>query len=185
MIHQDLYLHEMTGWRALLTDSQRCVGVHLSATVESHLVKIVFRDVGIASHRDQFASRTVDHLADLVINDVADPEIVGDRSLLLVGLFPEQAAASGVPILRFADLGIEAYACAAERNDSSLYRALSFGFVGIMDVLQTLRTNQQGYFCLDPLTASELWSFYNARHSLHVLQHLTSALPAPATRSLN
>ena len=70
---------------------------------------------------------------------------VGDRCLLLAGLFPEQALKKNVSLQYFVGIGKHAYhhiylrENAGEQLDPELFKKLSLNFVGLMDVLHTMR----------------------------------------------
>lgn len=83
---------------------------------------------------------------------------VGDRCLILAGLFPEQAERRRVRLSYFVDLGRTAYGEVAEgaaRPTAGLFLSLAEGFVRLADVLHALRGGT-GPAGLTPLEAAEL-----------------------------
>src|SRR3569833_1614669 len=85
---------------------------------------------------------------------------VGDKCLLYSGLFPERAARRRVKVSYFVDLGRSAYQHLSGRlghDAATLYQRLAYTFVGLMDVLQTMRELGQQQARPDPLRAYELW----------------------------
>lgn len=69
---------------------------------------------------------------------------VGDHCLVLSGLFPERILRKNVSLNYFINIGKQAYKIVATHNlllayDADLFHKLSDNFVGLMDVLHTMR----------------------------------------------
>jgi hypothetical protein len=162
-------------WYALLTEAKAetksCVGQEL----EAYLVFMLLRYVG----RPELAHRCLanEYLECLLrTGEMRHDNLrdVGDQCLLFAGLFPEFAERQQVAVSNFVRLGASAYRRLAEDGDP-LFLALSNEFVGVMDLLQTMREIGDGYPCLDPITAHQLWQDTGSMHAWRIL---TEALPA-------
>lgn len=93
---------------------------------------------------------------------------VGDQCLLFAGLFPHAAERKLVKISYFVDLGRSAYASiSCDTND--LFRLLAYQFVGLMDVLQSIRPHPD----LLPLEAYDQWIEVGSQRALRILQEYT------------
>lgn len=96
---------------------------------------------------------------------------VGDRCLLLSGLFPMLVERRLVKVSYFVRLGQTAYH-AVSKKQNDLYELLSNQFVPMMDVLQSLRHAE-----LSPMYAYELWNETGSQHALNALKKTLNGLP--------
>jgi hypothetical protein len=137
-------------WQSLVLDAEMSCGLHFDENIEHYLVITL-------DHYTQ-----ANHLASTVIaldflNAVEKSgtygreqlRTVGDQCLLLSGLFPERAKRKNVSLNYFIGLGKEAYNLVAAQHprsvliDEALFYNLSVNFVGLMDVLHTMRYLKQ------------------------------------------
>jgi hypothetical protein len=93
---------------------------------------------------------------------------VGDQCLLMAGLFPQLAEKKLVKISYFVNLGRSAYTSISDRTND-LFGLLSFQFVALMDVLQSIRSYPE----LLPLEAYEQWQEVGSERALKILQSYT------------
>jgi hypothetical protein len=97
---------------------------------------------------------------------------VGDQCLIVAGLFPHLAEKRHVKISYFVDIGRTAYSTvSATAHD--LYWSLAYQFVGLMDVLQSIRP----YSDLLPLEAYEQWNELGSQRALQILQQYAKGMP--------
>jgi len=179
----DLLLHPTSTaqWHALVTEAQKAAHQHLEETLESYLVFLLMRYVT----EPALASRI---LAIEYLNGVhtegrerrSKLRDVGDQCLLYSGLFPQRADRLRVKISYFVNLGRSAYAevsSTARENPGDLYEQLAESFVGLMDILQTLRDLGSQQACLTPLNAIELWRDTGSDHARRTLEKTSKGTP--------
>ncbi|PJD91591.1 MAG: hypothetical protein CK424_06075 [Legionella sp.] len=142
---KNLILHptDISQWYALVTEAQMASRVNLTENSESYLVFLLQR----FSHSPQLLDSTVavDFLNSMhgstrhQIEHLID---VGDRSLLLCGLFPGLAERRHVPLDYYSHLGQAAYLTVSELQETSsakLYLQLSQEFGHLQKILQAMR----------------------------------------------
>ncbi len=130
-------------WHDLVREAERRGAAPLDDDVESYLVFLLMRhlrDAGLGGHvlaLDYYAALDAagtprrDHLRD-----------VGDRCLLIAGLYPQQAQRRLVSLRYFLDLGSRAYtdlADAARAAYAELFRRLAAMFGRLVRVLVEVR----------------------------------------------
>ncbi len=101
---------------------------------------------------------------------------VGDKCLLFAGFFPEQAEKKQVKIKYFIELGQTAYiqvASLSKAGSASLYNALSYDFISLMEILHAIRGFSDPANELSPLQAFELWTDVKSQHALSILRRRT------------
>lgn len=104
---------------------------------------------------------------------------VGDKCLLLTGLYPNLAEKRLVHLSYFVKLGQAAYAKISQKSND-LYELLGHQFVGLMDILQSIRHYSQHYPDLLPLQAYEQWHDTGSQRAWRILGQYTAhsqALP--------
>lgn len=161
-------------WQALVGEAERASSIRLSEELESYLVFLLMR----FSEHPEIAHSILanDFLESLYKIKLAKQETlrdVGDKCLLFAGLFPGRARKRRVRISYYVDLGKTAYFSLSDsylNNLSSLFASLGDQFVGLMDILHTMRelTSQQTF--LDLLQAEELWNDIKSQHALKTLR---------------
>lgn len=99
-------------------------------------------------------------------------QIVGDECLLFAGLFPKAAVSKHVNISYFVDMGRSAYSAVSQATND-LYASLAVQFVVLMDVLQSIRVNDE----LLPFEAYEQWNEVGSQRAFKILQEYSNAMP--------
>lgn len=102
---------------------------------------------------------------------------VGDRCLILAGLFPEQAARRRVRLSYFVNLGKTAYGEVAERTPettAALFNELAEAFVVLIDVLHAVRSRDEAAG-LSAIEAAELALDTGSADAAERLSRLTGA----------
>lgn len=135
-------------WYALVKETQCQLGVYFDDHVDNYIILTL----------DEFMSKgdlmatplAVDFLKSLTrANSDSNQKLrnVGDRCLILSGLFPEHAEKINVSISYFNDIGQQAYLTLADRSniklDPSLFFRLGSKFIDIRDVLYAMRRFSQ------------------------------------------
>lgn len=134
---------ETSLWHALVNEAQANTSMVLPENTESYLVFLLMRftqGTGLTESVLAFdlleAMNALHHRQARLLRDV------GDRSLLLSGLFPGMAEKRGVNVSYFSDVGQAAYQTLAEIEAPSmaaLYLQLSAQFASLQSILQAIR----------------------------------------------
>lgn len=130
-------------WQALVHEAGERAGCALDETRESYLVFVLLRH----QREAQLLGRTaaLDYLhAHAVVGALREESLrdVGDRCLLIAGLYPALAERRRVTADYFADLGRGAYASIAEAGRSAtatLFAQLAAGFSELVETLRAVR----------------------------------------------
>jgi hypothetical protein len=140
-----LILHptDMSQWHALVNEAQASTRLILNENTESYLVFLLMRFV----HATQLAESVIalDFLHSMHALGSRQIELlrdVGDKSLLLCGLFPGLADRRHVRLEYFSDMGQAAYLTVGELQDNesaSLFFQLSQQFTTLQQILQAMR----------------------------------------------
>ena len=140
-----LILHptDISQWHALVYEAQANSQLVLTENTESYLVFLLMR----FSQTTQLMESVIalDFLEAMSLSGRRRVDLlqdVGDKSLLLCGLFPGIAHKRRVGIEYFSDLGQSAYLTVSELQDnqlSELYLQLSDQFITMRHVLQAMR----------------------------------------------
>jgi hypothetical protein len=139
-----LILHptDISQWHALVNEAQASTRLILPENTESYLVFLLMR----FSQSPELAESVlaVDFLNSMQAAGTRQIELlreVGDKSLLLGGLFPGLAEKRHVQVKYFADMGQAAYLTASELEAdeiAALYHELSEQFTQLMAILKAL-----------------------------------------------
>ncbi len=130
-------------WHTLLKDAETRASANLEEDLESYLVFLLMRH-----QRDDALGQRVlalDWMSSLELQGQARIDAlqaVGDRCLLLAGLYPEQANRRLVSLSYFLMMGQSAYdelAAGLKNTMSKLYHHLANAFVGLVRVLIEIR----------------------------------------------
>lgn len=165
MQHIVTYPTSLAQWQALVNEATVDAHIHLNEDLESYLVFLLMR----FTNQPQIAHSVLamDFLSaftDKALDKATQLQDVGDKCLLLAGLFPGRAERKHVRISYFVHLGQSAYSSlstVSRQSLATLFNDLSDAFVPLTDVLLTARSlNHQP--CLTPLQAEE---FYHDTHS--------------------
>jgi hypothetical protein len=201
---ESLILHpnQTAQWQAIVSEAEHLASIQLSEELESYLVFLLIRFCNQPSIAQSILAH--DFLMNLeqlnnqgtfnqqikqqTTNNLRD---IGDKCLLLTGLFPGRARRRRVRISYFVKLGQMAYSSVSYTQKNSfekLYSSLCQHFVGLMDILQTMRelTHEQNgiNYGIDLLQAEELWSDIRSQHALKVLKKVTQGFIMPESEYL-
>ena len=131
---------EATGlWRDLVLDGEARSATTLEEDVEAYLVFVLMRHLGDSSLlRRTMALELLDALESSGRTRLDELRDVGDRCLLISGMFPRLATRRRVGAQYFADLGRGAYAHVADATQmasAELFARLAAGFDAMVAVL--------------------------------------------------
>lgn len=137
-------------WQRLVIDAELQSGYQFDEELENYLVLTLDH----FTTRSRLASGVLAiQLMEAINNDSRaghhQLRDVGDRCLLLAGLFPERALHKNVSLHYFIAIGRNAYHSIFMRDtthkhlDPDLFAKLCFHFVGLTDVLHTMRQLQE------------------------------------------
>jgi hypothetical protein len=164
-------------WQSLVKDAESSSNLRLNQELESYLVFLL----GYYNHRPDIASSVLakEFLTGMTENCSKKREClreVGDKCLLFAGFFPEQAEKKHVRIKYFVELGQSAYiqvASLSKAASASLYNALSYDFISLMEVLHAIKGFSDPANDLTPLQALELWTDAKSQYALKLLRKHT------------
>lgn len=140
-----LILHptDISQWHALVNEAQASTRLVLNENTESYLVFLLMRFVQATQLAESVIALDFLHsmhaLGSRQIELLRD---VGDKSLLLCGLFPGLADRRHVRLEYFSDMGQAAYLTVGELQDNesaSLFFQLSQQFMNLKQILQAMR----------------------------------------------
>lgn len=134
-------------WCYLLSEAQELVGWRMSGGVESYLLLMLEHYSEEGGFDCVIALDYMQSLAESGRTKVNGLRHVGDRCLLMTGLFPERIISRALPVSYYVGVGQSAYREIAYgivstqelMVDRELYLDLSQSFVGVMDVLTAMR----------------------------------------------
>ncbi len=161
-------------WQALVSDAEHAANCQLDETLESYLVFTLMRfcqQPELASSimalefleaAQQHGQQQHDKLRD-----------VGDKCLLVSGLFPQNAKRRLVSVGYFVNLGRSAYQQLHEKTHG-FYGQLAQDFVPMMDVLHAIRELNKQSHQLEALDAFELWDETGSQHALERIKAVTA-----------
>jgi hypothetical protein len=142
---KSLVLHptDTSQWHALVNEAQASTRLILNENTESYLVFLLMR----FTHQSQIMESIValdflesmQSVGRIQIERLRD---VGDKSLLLCGLFPGMASRRQVGLDYYREMGQAAYLSVSELHDqasASLYIDLSTQFIMMQQILQAMR----------------------------------------------
>ena len=129
-------------WHELVREAERNGAAPLDSEAESYLVFLLMRhlrDAGLAGH--VFALDYLQALSAAPTPRQQQLRDLGDRCLLIAGLYPQQAQRRLVGLDYFLGLGSQAYAelAAACAAGAGLYRRLAASFARLVRVLVEVR----------------------------------------------
>lgn len=178
---ESLVLHptDTAQWHALVSEAEYVCHIRLNEELESYLVFLLVRFAKQPELAASVLAMEFFHSVNSVGRKQQDSlRALGDKCLLLSGLFPGCAQKRLVSVSYFVDLGQTAYSTLSNLSServASLFSALCESFVSLMDVLQTMRETKRQLPSLMPLEAAELWNDTGSSHALAALQHYSDA----------
>lgn len=162
-------------WYSAVNEAQVRAPVGLTNSIESYLVYLLMR-FSTKPHEIQSVF-ALDFLNGAHLTGEARLEQlrdVGDKCLILSGLFPGRAMRRCLRISYFVDLGKTAYESIPTQifeSENDLYYQLARAFVPMMDVLFTLRALSNRQPTLHDLhQAEEIWQQTGSRYAYQLLQ---------------
>lgn len=140
-----LILHptETSQWYAMVNEAEATTGLVLSENTESYLVFLLMRfSQGPRLMESVIALDFMQSMSVSGQRQITLLKDVGDKSLLLCGLFPGIAERRRVSLSYYSDMGQSAYLSAADLQDrewSRLYVQLSEQFPNMQSILRAMR----------------------------------------------
>ncbi|HKY70170.1 MAG TPA: hypothetical protein VJ205_04670 [Gammaproteobacteria bacterium] len=173
-------------WYSLLLDAQKASNTSLIEEIESYLVFLLMRFV----QKPELASSVlglefINALQNLSATRQARLQEVGDKCLLLTGLFPERTQKKQLKMSYFVHLGQIAYrmlSLSEPKNLAKLYDNLCVQFVPAMDVLQATR-NITFQKAKQFFTHLEHWQETGSQQSYQKMQDLLAKM-TPAQQAV-
>lgn len=154
-------------WHELVTEAEKICDISLKEELESYLVFLLIRYTSSPEVVKQIISteflqgvQLSPSLRELALQNV------GDKCLLVSGLFPTLAKKRFVKISYFVNLGQSSYATIS-KNQNDIYSLLSSQFVALMDILQSVKKNPD----LLPIDAYELWNETGSKRAFALLKN--------------
>jgi hypothetical protein len=166
----------MFQWYQLISEARKVGLIELEEDAESYLVFLLMRFMNNPEiARSILSTEYLEGLSSHLQLRQTLLQNVGDKCLVMAGLFPARARKKRVKISYFVRLGQSAYTVVSQispkKGTSVLYNTLSHEFVPMMDVLQTTRELDEKKFSqLNPLEAYDLWSDTHSAHALKILE---------------
>ena len=189
MSHVMLHTPDTALWHALVGEAQAVAGYTLAQETESYLVTTLMRFIGNMSQSTNEHNHSMDMLDDFLDTGrirYGNMQEVADQCLIFAGLFPDYAGQKQISINYFVELGQGTYAELAAGKADNVYAQMSRDFVKLMDVLQSLREIDDGYSCLDPMQAHELWTGTGSQNARKTLEKISgSTLIVHGTNSIH
>ena len=171
-------------WQTLVSDAEQAANCQLNETLESYLVFTLMRFCqqpelvnSIMALEFLDASQQSGQQQHTQLRDV------GDKCLLVSGLFPQNAKRRLVSINYFVNLGRSAYQQLHDKIQG-LYGQLAQDFVPMMDVLHAIRELNKQSHPLDLLNTFELWDESGSQYALNrIKNHSASSLPVRSNKT--
>ncbi|ALP52090.1 hypothetical protein Tel_02440 [Candidatus Tenderia electrophaga] len=153
-------------WQALVSDAEAAANRQLDETLESYLVLTLMR----FTQRPELVSSVMaleflDSAQKAGQQQHAQLRDVGDKCLLVSGLFPQNAKRRLVSIGYFVNMGRSAYQQLHDKIHG-FYGQLAADFIPMMDVLHAMRELNDQSQHIDLLDAFELWEETGSQHAL-------------------
>lgn len=163
-------------WYALVNEAQASCAVTLQEELESYLVFLLQRFID----NPEIASSV---LGLDFLKSYQQPshhqqlKDVGDKCLLVAGLFPGRAIRRRVKLSYFVKLGQTAYSTLSNSavHQEELFNQLCYEFPKLMDVLLAMR--ESSLSTVDLLQSLELWHETGSQMAWKRLRQITPALP--------
>lgn len=160
-------------WQDVVKTAEDHCSITLKEDLEAYLVSLLVRFTNKPEIAKQILASSFLEALNLRENQrIASLKQVGDQCLIFAGFFPRLAEKRNVKLNYFVDLGQSAYGTIS-RNANDLYWSLAIQFVGLMDILQSIRHAPD----LLPLEAYEQWEQVGSQRALRMLQQYTGAIP--------
>lgn len=164
-------------WHDIIHEAETSCALKLKEDVESYLVYLLIRYTNKPEVIKQIIATDMLQGAKLASSqrELALQE-VGDKCLIFSGLFPKLAEKRFVKISYFVNMGQIAYD-RISKEKSDIFYSLAKQFVGLMDLLQSLRVYSRHNPDLLPIQAYDLWNETGSQRALSVLKQYTDCTP--------
>ncbi len=177
-------------WQTLVIEASQACAISLSEEIQSYLVFLLMRfSEQPELAKDIMALEFLESLQQSAGKVRSERlQTLGDKCLLLAGLFPGRAERRRVHVSYFVELGQRAYALAANvngKNTAALLHLLCQKFVALMDILLATRALSGKGIGLTPLEAEALWHDTGSQRALVELRRYTSPEGYPLFRHSN
>jgi len=154
-------------WQSLVSDAEIAASLQLDETLESYLVFTLMRFTQRPELTNSIiALEFLDGIQNQGQQQHEQLRDVGDKCLLLSGLFPHTAKRRLVSLGYFVNLGRSAYQQLHDKIHG-FYGQLAADFVPMMDVLHAIREINQQSHQLDLLDSFELWDETGSQQALN------------------
>jgi hypothetical protein len=160
-------------WQSLVQEAEKRGNFTLSEDLESYLTFLLMRFTQKPEMaKSVLALEFLNGLEETGYQRMEKLRDVGDKCLLVSGLFPGRAEKRRVRISYFVELGQNAYATLGQSQQkyARLYVLLQESFIVLMDTLHVIRGLSGGDQCLTPLQAQELWVDTASPHARAILK---------------
>ncbi|MCC6201892.1 MAG: hypothetical protein IT494_02670 [Gammaproteobacteria bacterium] len=171
-----LHTEDTLPWRALITRAEAEIALVLPQHVEDYLCRTLLLYLG-RPNRLSGAKRAA-AIDALFAQASQDPRLIGDRSLLLVGFFPEQVTRMQVPVNSLIEYGRLALRTSARRDDEPLLLDVEREFLRIVDVLRMMRHLTEAARAPDLLNLYQFWLDTRSTYAWQLLRTELAGLPA-------
>ncbi len=164
-------------WLDIIHDAEAACAMVLKEDLESYLVFLLVRYTNKPEVVKQVIATEFLQGLNFSANkrELALQE-VGDKCLIISGLFPTMATKRMVKIGYFVNIGQAAYD-KISKSKKDIYSSLAREFVPLMDILQSVRQYSKEYPDLLPLQAYDLWNQTGSQRALSVLKQCTNGVP--------
>lgn len=170
-------------WYSLVEEALRASSVYLSEELQSYLIFLLMR----FTNRPEMINSVLalDFLQNIKTLTTENQNIireVGDKCLLYSGFFPGSVKRKHVKISYYVTLGKQSYltlSSACNQALSNLFANLSDHFVGLMDVLHSMRSLDKNAYLIDLLEAEDLWHTNKSKYALNVIKSATDGFLVP------
>lgn len=160
-------------WQSLVKEAEKTGHFILGEELESYLTFLLMRFTEKPEMaKSVFALEFLNGLEETGYQRMEKLRDVGDKCLLVSGLFPGRAEKRRVRISYFVELGQNAYAALGQspQKYAKLYILLQESFVILMDTLHVIRSLSGESQSLTPLQAQELWADTASPHARAILR---------------
>ena len=173
----------MAQWHSLVKEARQASSVSLSEELESYLIFLLMRFTNHPEIANSiFALDFLQNIKKLKTENQHIIRDIGDKCLLYSGLFPGRAKRQRVQISYYVDLGRRSYfALSASRQNilSPLFASLSDHFVGLMDILHSMRSLDANTYLINLLDAEDLWHTTKSEYARKMLKKATDGFLVP------
>ena len=173
----------MAQWHSLVKEARQASSVSLSEELESYLIFLLMRFINHPEIANTlFALDFLQNIKQLKTENQNIIRNIGDKCLLYSGLFPGRAKRQHVEISYYVDLGRRSYfALSVSRQNilSPLFGSLSDHFIGLMDILHSMRNLDTHAYLINLLEAEELWHTTKSEYAQKILKKATDGFLVP------